>query len=49
MEQYDIFISYRREGGADFARQMQLALKTKGYNVFLDFDALKDGVFDRRI
>ena len=49
MEQYDIFISYRREGGADFARQMQLALKTKGYSVFLDFDELKDGVFDRRI
>ena len=49
MEDYDIFISYRRVGGADFARQMQLALKTKGYNVFLDFDELKDGVFDRRI
>ena len=49
MAEYDIFISYRRVGGADFARQMQLALKTKGYNVFLDFDELKDGVFDRRI
>ena len=49
MEEYDIFISYRRVGGADFARQMQLALKNKGYSVFLDFDALKDGVFDRRI
>ena len=49
MAEYDIFISYRRVGGADFARQMQLALKNKGYNVFLDFDALKDGVFDRRI
>ena len=49
MADYDIFISYRRVGGADFARQMQLALKTKGYNVFLDFDELKDGVFDRRI
>lgn len=48
-QQYDIFISYRRVGGADFARQMQLALKTKGYKVFLDFDELKDGVFDRRI
>lgn len=49
MEEYDIFISYRRVGGADFARQMQLALKTIGYKVFLDFDELKDGVFDRRI
>ncbi|MGN0205839.1 MAG: WG repeat-containing protein [Muribaculaceae bacterium] len=49
MADYDIFISYRRIGGADFARQMQLALKNKGYSVFLDFDELKDGVFDRRI
>lgn len=49
MSNYDIFISYRRDGGADFARQMQLALSAKGYSVFLDFDALKDGVFDRRI
>ena len=49
MADYDIFISYRRVGGADFARQMQFALKTKGYSVFLDFDELKDGVFDRRI
>ena len=49
MADYDIFISYRRVGGADFARQMQLALKNKGYSVFLDFDELKDGVFDRRI
>ena len=48
-QQYDIFISYRRVGGSDFARQMQLALKAKGYKVFLDFDDLKDGVFDRRI
>ena len=49
MSNYDIFISYRRDGGADFARQMQLALSAKGYSVFLDFDALKYGVFDRRI
>ena len=49
MANYDIFISYRRVGGADFARQMQLALKTKGYDGFVDFDELKDGVFDCRI
>ena len=46
MADYDIFISYRRVGGADFARQMQLALKNKGYSVFLAFDELKDGVFE---
>lgn len=46
--QYDIFISYRREGGKDYARTIQQALE-KQYKVFLDFDELKDGVFDQRI
>lgn len=46
--QYDIFISYRREGGKDYARTIQQALE-KEYKVFLDFDELKDGVFDQRI
>ncbi|MGN0207462.1 MAG: WG repeat-containing protein, partial [Muribaculaceae bacterium] len=49
MADYDIFISYRRVGGKDFARQMQLALKNKRYVVFLDLDELKDGVFDHYI
>lgn len=47
--QYDIFISYRRTGGADFARNMQLKLQNYGFRVFLDYDELKDGKFDRRI
>ena len=46
---YDIFISYRREGGSEFARSVKSALESKGYFVFLDFDELKDGVFDERI
>ena len=45
---YDIFISYRREGGDKYARTIQLELE-KRYHVFLDFDELKDGVFDQRI
>lgn len=45
---YDIFISYRRDGGDKYARTIQQALE-KQYRVFLDFDELKDGVFDRRI
>lgn len=50
MEQtkYDVFISYRREGGAQYARTIQQALE-KHYHVFLDFDELKDGVFNQRI
>lgn len=46
---YDIFISYRREGGKEWARSLKSELERRGYRVFLDFDELKDGVFDRRI
>lgn len=46
---YDIFISYRREGGSEFARSVKAALERKKYSVFLDFDELKDGKFDQRI
>lgn len=46
---YDIFISYRRSSGKNYARTIKPELEKRGYNVFLDFDELSDGVFDRRI
>ena len=46
---YDIFISYRRTDGKDIARALKESLSARGYRVFLDYDALQDGVFDRRI
>ena len=46
---YDIFISYRRHGGAEYVRPLKAELELRGYNVFLDYDELKDGVFDKRI
>jgi len=46
---YDIFISYRRAGGAQYARILQLMLQQRGYNVFLDYDELTDGVFGDHI
>ena len=46
---YDVFISYRRETGADDARLLQQALKARGYNVFFDYDSLRDGKFDEKI
>ncbi len=46
---YDIFISYRREGGAQYARILQLMLIQRGYKVFLDYDELTDGVFSDKI
>lgn len=49
MAHYDIFISYRREGGAQYARILQLMLIQRGYRVFLDYDELKDGIFTEKI
>lgn len=46
---YDIFISYRRDGGAQYARILQLMLQQRGYKVFLDYDELTDGVFSEKI
>ena len=46
---YNVFISYRREGGKDYARIIKPELKSRGLEVFLDFDELKDGKFDKRI
>ena len=49
MEKYDIFISYRRIGGAQYARILQLMLSQRGYKVFLDYDELTDGKFGEHI
>ncbi|MCQ2188411.1 MAG: TIR domain-containing protein [Paludibacteraceae bacterium] len=46
---YDIFISYRREGGRDFARQVELALKSHGYHIFFDYNSIRNGVFNTQI
>lgn len=46
---YDIFISYRRDGGAQYARILQLMLIQRGFKVFLDYDELTDGVFSEHI
>lgn len=48
-QKYDIFISYRRKGGAQYARILQLMLSQRGYKVFLDYDELKDGKFNEHI
>ena len=46
---YDIFISYRRKTRLNDARLLQQALRSRGYEVFFDFDSLRDGKFDERI
>ena len=50
MTNYDIFISYRREGGREIARTIKLALEARGYsNIFFDYNSLRDGVFNEAI
>lgn len=45
-DQYDIFISYRRDGGIDTAKHLRDILTDKGYRVFFDTDSLRSGDFN---
>lgn len=49
VRKYDVFISYRRDDGAQYARILQLELEKRGYKVFLDYEELTDGVFGDNI
>lgn len=40
---YDVFISYRRDDGAEFAEGLGMALSIKGYRVFFDKSNLQFG------
>jgi hypothetical protein len=46
---YDIFISYRREGGEAMAILLHDRLTAKGYNVFLDVESLNSGKFNSQL
>ena len=46
---YDVFLSYRRLGGADFAQLLKLLLKGEGLNVFLDTENLGTGNFQEQL
>lgn len=46
---YDIFISYRREGGFETAQLITQYLKNKGYNVFFDLENLRGGKFNNQL
>lgn len=43
---YDIFISYRRDGGAETAKHIRDRLTEKGYRVFYDIESLRSGPFN---
>ncbi len=46
MERYDVFISYRRDGGEYLAHNLYERLKDKGYSVFQDIESLRAGNFN---
>ncbi len=45
----DVFISYRRQGGSDFAQLLMVCLKARGLEVFLDVENLGSGAFDDKL
>ncbi|MBR7169143.1 MAG: toll/interleukin-1 receptor domain-containing protein [Alistipes sp.] len=46
---YDIFISYRREGGYDTAKHLNDLLVRDGYKVSFDIDTLRNDNFDTQL
>lgn len=48
-EQYDVFISYRRDGGSEKAKHLRDALTARQYRVFLDVNSLGSGPFDEQL
>ena len=49
MKKYDVFISYRREGGYDTAKHLSDLLVRDGYRVSFDIDTLRNGDFDTQL
>lgn len=49
MKEYQIFISYRRDGGEQTAKVIFDRLKDLGYNVFLDVETLRSGAFNEKL
>jgi len=48
-KKYDIFLSYRRDGGETMAILLYDRLVAKGYNVFLDIESLNSGSFNKKL
>lgn len=49
MTDYQIFISYRRDGGEDLAGRISDKLKGLGYRVFYDVESMRSGTFNTQI
>ena len=48
-QHYNIFLSYRRNPGRDFARTLKQAFEYRGWSVFFDYNSLRDGKFNEEI
>lgn len=46
---YDVFISYRRDGGDSFAMILKNELKERGLRVFHDVESLRSGNFNKQL
>lgn len=49
ISRYDVFISYRREGGYDTAKHIYDLLTRDGYKVCFDIDTLRNGDFNTQL
>ena len=48
-DKYQIFISYRRDGGEDLARLLEYKLTDRGFKVFFDVESLRSGAFNKAL
>lgn len=48
-KKYDIFISYRRDGGEFTAKILRDRLEALGYKVFFDLETLRSGDFNKKL
>lgn len=48
-QKYDIFISYRRDGGLELADSIYQRLINAGYSVFIDLEQLNSGKFNTKL
>lgn len=49
MADYQVFISYRRDGGEHLAGRLSDRLKNMGYHVFYDIESMRSGTFNTQI
>lgn len=49
LESYQIFISYRRDGGEFFGKILYDKLNAKGYKVFFDVESMRSGPFNTQL